>query len=127
MNTPVFNQHTLNAIENLENRIKEAKTPEDIFEILKRLALVLPNNYDLGYYMRIAPNLWSKTMTYDGGPNCWGVKDIGNLNSDSKEYCIICGKETPYTYDVNINFRYGYVEGAGQLCTECYDTPKKNK
>jgi hypothetical protein len=121
MNTPTFNQHTLNAITNLEEKLKKAKTPEDVYEVLRRLTLLLPNNYDLGYFMRKAPDLWSKRMTYDGGPNCWGIEVPGELNSNSIEHCIICGKETPYTYDVNINFRYGYVEGAGQLCKECYD------
>ena len=57
MNTPTFNQHTLNAIANLEEKLKKAKTPEDVYEVLRRLALLLPNNYDLGYFMRKAPNL----------------------------------------------------------------------
>lgn len=38
----------------------------------------------------------------------------------SKETCIICGKETAVDKSTHIDFRVGYVEGAGQLCTECY-------
>ncbi len=37
-----------------------------------------------------------------------------------KENCIICGKETTVDVTTHIDFRVGYVEGAGQLCTECY-------
>ena len=39
----------------------------------------------------------------------------------TKEMCILCGEETPYTFDTHIDFRVGYVEGAGQLCKCCYD------
>ena len=38
-----------------------------------------------------------------------------------KEKCVSCGKETPYTKDVNIDMRKNYVEGAGQLCESCYN------
>ena len=31
------------------------------------------------------------------------------------------GKETPYHLDVNIEYRSHYVEGAGQLCKQCWD------
>ena len=36
--------------------------------------------------------------------------------SDEKDKCVICGKETPYTINTNINQRIGYVEGGGQGC-----------
>jgi len=39
----------------------------------------------------------------------------------SKDKCITCGKETPYHLDVNIEYRSHYVEGAGQLCKQCWD------
>jgi hypothetical protein len=38
----------------------------------------------------------------------------------AKDKCILCEKETQYEFDVNIDYRTGYIEGAGQLCTECY-------
>ncbi len=38
---------------------------------------------------------------------------------DDHEDCVLCGKKTPYLKSTNINFRYGYVEGAGQLCSDC--------
>jgi hypothetical protein len=36
------------------------------------------------------------------------------------EICILCGKETTTDVNTHIDFRTGYIEGAGQLCTECY-------
>jgi hypothetical protein len=35
------------------------------------------------------------------------------------EECIICGVETNEPKDKHIDFRYNYVEGAGQLCSKC--------
>ena len=34
--------------------------------------------------------------------------------------CVICGKPTEYRKDVPIDKRERYVEGAGQLCRECF-------
>ena len=36
-----------------------------------------------------------------------------NLKFDK---CIKCGLETPYTEDIHIDLRDGYVEGVGQFC-----------
>lgn len=38
----------------------------------------------------------------------------------SKDKCVICGDPSPYDFDVDINYRHFYVEGAGQLCQDCY-------
>ena len=38
------------------------------------------------------------------------------------EICILCGKETNVDINTHIDLRYGYVEGAGQCCRECYDS-----
>jgi hypothetical protein len=35
------------------------------------------------------------------------------------EKCIICGVDTQYRFRTPIDFRYNYVEGAGQLCNKC--------
>jgi len=37
------------------------------------------------------------------------------------EKCIRCGIETLIPIDLNINLRSNYVEGAGQLCTDCFE------
>ena len=41
------------------------------------------------------------------------------------EKCVLCGDETPYNTNTHIDFRYGYVEGTGQLCRICYNNPKE--
>ena len=38
-----------------------------------------------------------------------------------KDLCILCGVETPYEQTTHIDLRIGYIEGAGQLCSSCYD------
>jgi hypothetical protein len=35
------------------------------------------------------------------------------------EKCVICGVDTEYRFRTPIDFRYNYVEGAGQLCPKC--------
>ncbi len=41
----------------------------------------------------------------------------------AKDKCIMCGKETAYDFETHIDYRTGYIEGAGQLCIACY-TPE---
>lgn len=36
------------------------------------------------------------------------------------EECVVCGKETNVLTTAQIDYRYGYVEGVGQCCVECY-------
>lgn len=49
---------------------------------------------------------------------------IEKLSSDKlkvsqMDECICCGVETNEPKDRNIDFRYNYVDGAGQLCSKC--------
>lgn len=37
-----------------------------------------------------------------------------------KDTCILCGVETAYDESTHIDMRVGYIEGAGQLCSQCY-------
>jgi hypothetical protein len=39
----------------------------------------------------------------------------------AKDTCILCGVETAYDYETHIDVRVGYIEGAGQLCSACWD------
>ncbi|MBQ3020191.1 MAG: hypothetical protein IJD77_06370 [Clostridia bacterium] len=49
------------------------------------------------------------------------VTDETKLDKEKNiEKCVICGKETGYTYNVSIGERQFYIEGAGQLCEQCY-------
>jgi len=41
-------------------------------------------------------------------------------NDDIYEDCILCGVKTTTLKTTHVDFRTGYIEGAGQLCRECY-------
>lgn len=43
------------------------------------------------------------------------------LHPPMKDNCVTCNKETLYRIDDPIDMRIGYIEGAGQLCLDCYD------
>jgi hypothetical protein len=45
---------------------------------------------------------------------------------DMFETCIQCGIETDTLKTTHIDFRTGYVEGAGQLCRMCYMASDRN-
>jgi hypothetical protein len=53
------------------------------------------------------------------------VTSVGK-NSELYETCIMCGKETTTLKTTHVDFRYGYVEGAGQMCRECYMGENRN-
>ena len=42
------------------------------------------------------------------------------MSGSNKDKCINCKKETLYGNKTHTDFRIGYVEGAGQLCLDCY-------
>ena len=42
------------------------------------------------------------------------------VNAGIYEECILCGVETTTLKTTHIDFRTGYIEGAGQLCRDCY-------
>ena len=44
------------------------------------------------------------------------------INTEELEVCITCGKTTHYKRSDNIQFRSNYIEGAGQLCSDCNPT-----
>ena len=44
-----------------------------------------------------------------------------------KDKCVNCKRETLYGKETHIDFRLGYVEGAGQLCFECSQPKKLHK
>ena len=45
--------------------------------------------------------------------------EIGEVKM--KDKCVSCGVETSYDKTDHVDFRLGYVEGAGQLCLDCYE------
>jgi hypothetical protein len=46
--------------------------------------------------------------------------------NDIYETCIMCGRKTETLKTTHIDFRYGYVEGAGQMCRDCYIGEDRN-
>jgi hypothetical protein len=38
-----------------------------------------------------------------------------------KDKCVLCGCDSPYEKNEHIDYRLYYVEGAGQLCKECWN------
>ena len=36
------------------------------------------------------------------------------------EKCVSCGRETGYSINDHVDSRKTYVEGAGQLCSQCF-------
>ena len=37
------------------------------------------------------------------------------------EKCVSCGVTTDIHENTDVNYRFYYVEGGGQLCKKCYD------
>lgn len=57
------------------------------------------------------------------------VTSVGKKQKDEFdmfEQCIMCGEETTVLKTTHIDFRYGYVEGAGQVCRDCYLKEDRN-
>ena len=50
-----------------------------------------------------------------------------NEEMNEIEICVSCGTETSYKKGDDITYRYGYIEGAGQLCFKCSQTRKMHK
>ena len=48
-------------------------------------------------------------------------------NEEDFDICVSCGKVTSYKKTDHTDFRYGYIEGAGQLCFVCNQTKKLHK
>jgi len=48
------------------------------------------------------------------------------VTDETTECCIVCNGPTPYKQTDNVQFRNCYIEGAGQLCSECFKTESKN-
>ena len=57
------------------------------------------------------------------------VTSVGRKQKDEfdiYETCVMCSKETTTLKTTHVDFRYGYVDGAGQLCRECYLGENRN-
>jgi hypothetical protein len=57
---------------------------------------------------------------YGRNPSPWKKNDM-KIEMDT---CVLCGKETEYPKKLHIDYRMHYIEGAGQLCEECFNFDK---
>ena len=48
-----------------------------------------------------------------------GTEKRKKVKEDKHEICVMCGARTNYSDKDPIEYRYGYVEGTGQLCFRC--------
>jgi hypothetical protein len=65
----------------------------------------------------------SKASATESGKIKSNFKSSAIGADDSYEICISCKSQTDILRSTNIDHRYGYVVGLGQLCISCY---KKN-
>lgn len=51
-----------------------------------------------------------------------GIQEKADIHSSTvtTEKCVICGEDTGIPVDQDISLRTSYIEGAGQLCVDCY-------
>jgi hypothetical protein len=42
------------------------------------------------------------------------------MTNNNIEKCVSCGRETGYSINDHVDSRKSYVEGAGQLCSQCF-------
>ena len=47
-------------------------------------------------------------------------EETKHLGGNELEKCVSCGNETNVRVDTHVDARLYYVEGAGQLCPDCY-------
>ena len=45
---------------------------------------------------------------------------IDDDSTSDYDVCVSCGKETKYKKTVHVDYRIGYIDGAGQLCPQCH-------
>ncbi len=97
--------------------------------ITKEEILNTPNNMELGALVR--NKFWQEERNqrgpqFDDEQFIIIADENGLVTKISRgdeifETCILCGKVTDILIDTDINYRYGYVEGAGQCCKECFE------
>jgi len=45
---------------------------------------------------------------------------------ETTDKCIVCNAPTQYNKLDHVDYRLHYIEGAGQLCPDCFATEEKN-
>lgn len=71
-------------------------------------------------------------MFYNGGKRYKYIEYMENKYNKKEEdnvfeTCIMCGKKTKVLMSTHIDHRIGYIEGAGQLCMDCFKGDNKSQ
>lgn len=53
--------------------------------------------------------------------SCTLENQVQGVTNDGYELCIVCGAKTNVKFTTHVDHRLHYIEGAGQLCKDCYD------
>ena len=46
-------------------------------------------------------------------------------HDETTDKCIVCNAPTQYKRSDHVDYRLNYIEGAGQLCPDCFKTEEK--
>ena len=108
-----------------ESILKVGHTKEDYQSFLD----TLDYEYDRGFGLQevfgtiwLEDGTWFTRWEYDGseGWEYHSMPEIPNglkpVDLTNKDICVVCGIETPYSIGTHIDYRIGYIEGAGQGC-----------
>jgi hypothetical protein len=49
------------------------------------------------------------------------LDEVAKAKEGEYDHCVLCGVETIYKRNTHIDLRLGYIEGAGQLCSACWN------
>jgi hypothetical protein len=80
-------------------------------KITEEEILSKPNDGELGSYVRTKYIVLKDTLKKEQD-----VLSLGQIPDDEPERCLVCGEFTPYTKGTHVDFRVGYIRGAGQGC-----------
>jgi len=108
-----------------ESILKVGHTKEDYQAFLDTLDF----EYDAGYGLQevfgtiwFVDGTWMTRWEYDGSEG-WEYHTVPQIpdylkliDLNKKDICVMCGIETPYSIGTHIDYRIGYIEGAGQGC-----------
>lgn len=62
----------------------------------------------------------TKRLSFFGGGGTLSADCVNKENAVLYEKCVICGQTTEVLKATPIQERHEYINGSGQLCSECY-------
>ena len=89
-------------------------------KITEEEILSKPNDAELGSHVRTKYIVLKDTLKKEQD-----VLSLGQIPDDEPERCLVCGEFTPYSKDTHVDFRVGYIRGAGQGCYKPIKCQKK--